>query len=84
MRIKQDAVPGMDIPVWWVPTVTTEQMRTKLNNPKFVYEIACAQLCGIGHSGMRAFVTVDDAATFQTWMDEQVKAAQESGDDVWQ
>ena len=84
MRIKQDAVPGMDIPVWWVPTVTTEQMRTQLNNPKFVYEIACAQLCGIGHSGMRAFVTVDDAATFQTWMDEQVKAAQESGDDVWQ
>jgi len=84
MRIKQDAVPGIDIPVWWVPTVTTAAMRTKVGKPDFVYEIACAQLCGLGHYRMRAFVTVDEQADFQKWMDEQVKTAQEAGDDVWQ
>lgn len=84
-RIKQDAVPGISIPVWWVPTVTTAQMRQKLNKPEFVYEIACAQLCGIGHSTMRGFVTIQEPAEFQTWMDEQVAAAAATGseDDVW-
>jgi cytochrome c oxidase subunit 2 len=83
MRIKQDAVPGMDIPVWWVPTVTTAEMRKRLNKPDFVYEIACAQLCGIGHSTMRAFVTVEEPAEFQKWVDEQ-EASLKSGDDIWQ
>jgi cytochrome c oxidase subunit 2 len=59
-------------------------MRTKVGKPDFVYEIACAQLCGLGHYRMRAFVTVDEQADFQKWMDEQVKTAQEAGDDVWQ
>jgi cytochrome c oxidase subunit 2 len=80
-RIKQDAVPGITIPVWWVPTLTTDQIRKRLNNPEFVYEIACAQLCGIGHSTMRGFVTVQQPADFQKWMDEQVAAAKSSGED---
>ncbi len=84
MRIKQDAVPGIDIPIWWVPTITTAAMRQQLGKPKFVYEIACAQLCGSGHATMRGFVTVEEPADFQKWMDEQVAAAQESGDDIWQ
>jgi cytochrome c oxidase subunit II len=84
-RIKQDAVPGIVIPVWWVPTVTTEGMRQRLGKPAFVYEIACAQLCGISHASMRGFVTIDEPAEFQKWMDEQVAAAATSGeDDVWQ
>src|SRR5437867_1749893 len=45
MRIKQDAVPGLDIPLWFIPTVTTEQMRQKVGKPDFEYEIACSQLC---------------------------------------
>jgi len=84
MRIKQDAVPGIDIPVWWVPTITTAAMRQQLGKPEFVYEIACAQLCGIGHYRMRAFVTVDEPADFQKWMDDQVAAAASEGDDAWQ
>jgi cytochrome c oxidase subunit 2 len=83
MRIKQDAVPGLDIPVWWVPTVTTAQMREKLHKPDFVYEIACAQLCGLGHYRMRAFITVEEQADFDKWYAEQVKAAQESGNDIF-
>ncbi|HYG64152.1 MAG TPA: hypothetical protein VEL74_16370 [Thermoanaerobaculia bacterium] len=71
-RIKQDAVPGLSIPVWWVPTVTTEEMRRRLGQPGFVYEIACAQLCGAGHYRMRGFVTVLEQDEFKTWLEGQV------------
>jgi cytochrome c oxidase subunit 2 len=67
-RVKQDAVPGLTIPIWFVPTVTTAEMRTRTANPEFQYEIACAQLCGLGHFRMRGFVTVQSAEEFQTWM----------------
>ena len=72
-RVKQDAIPGLTIPIWFVPTVTTEQMRTKTGNAEFQYEIACAQLCGLGHARMRGFVTVVSPEEFQKWMDEKVK-----------
>jgi cytochrome c oxidase subunit 2 len=83
MRIKQDAVPGIEIPLWWVPTITTAAMRQQLGKPEFVYEIACAQLCGLGHATMRGFVTVEEPAEFQKWMDEQVAAAASTEDDIW-
>src|SRR5688572_24674045 len=69
-RVKQDAVPGLTIPIWFVPTVTTADMRTRKGDPGFQYEIACAQLCGLGHARMRGFVTVQSAEEFQKWMDE--------------
>ena len=75
LRVKQDAIPGLTIPIWFVPTVTTAEMRTRMGNAEFQYEIACAQLCGLGHSAMRGFVTVQSTEEFQKWMDEQVAAA---------
>ena len=45
-------------------------MRTRTGKPEFQYEIACAQLCGLGHARMRGFVTVQTADEFQKWMDE--------------
>jgi cytochrome c oxidase subunit II len=74
-RVKQDAIPGLTIPIWFVPNVTTAEMRTRTGNAEFQYEIACAQLCGLGHARMRGFVTVQTAEEFQKWMDEQVQAA---------
>jgi cytochrome c oxidase subunit II len=72
-RVKQDAVPGLTIPIWFVPNVTTADMRTRMGNAEFQYEIACAQLCGLGHAKMRGFVTVVTADEFQKWLDEKVK-----------
>jgi cytochrome c oxidase subunit II len=72
-RVKQDAIPGLTIPLWFIPNVTTEQMRAKLGKPEFQYEIACAQLCGLGHARMRGFVTVQTAEEFQKWLDEKIK-----------
>ena len=67
-RVKQDAVPGLTIPIWFVPNVTTAEMRARTGNPEFQYEIACAQLCGLGHYRMRAFVTVLSTDEFQKWL----------------
>ena len=72
-RVKQDAVPGLTIPIWFIPNVTTAEMRTRTGNTEFQYQIACAQLCGLGHAKMRGFVTVQTAEEFQKWMDEKVK-----------
>jgi cytochrome c oxidase subunit 2 len=76
-RVKQDAVPGLTIPIWFVANVTTAEMRTRLGKPEFQYEIACAQLCGLGHARMRGFVTVQTADEFQKWLDEKIKESSE-------
>ena len=80
-RVKQDAIPGLTIPIWFVPDVTTAEMRTRTGNPEFQYEIACAQLCGLGHYRMRGFVTVLPGEEFQKWMDEKVKEQSEASAD---
>jgi cytochrome c oxidase subunit 2 len=64
MRVKQDAIPGMSIPVWFVPTRPGE------------YEITCSQLCGLGHFRMRGFVTIQSDVDFKKWMADQEKELQ--------
>jgi cytochrome c oxidase subunit 2 len=61
MRVKQDAIPGMDIPVWFIPNRIGD------------YEVACSQLCGLGHYRMRGFVLVRSDAEFKTWLAEEAK-----------
>lgn len=58
-RIKQDAVPGMEIPVWFDATETGE------------FELACAELCGLGHYRMRASVTVHTQEEYQRWLEAE-------------
>jgi cytochrome c oxidase subunit II len=61
-RVKQDAVPGMGIEVWFTPTKAGQ------------FEIACAELCGLGHYRMRAFLTVDPSQdVFNKWLEETAK-----------
>jgi cytochrome c oxidase subunit II len=61
-RMKQDAVPGMNIEVWFTPTKAG------------AYEIACAELCGLGHYRMKAFLTVDESQdAFNKWLEEAAK-----------
>ena len=82
-RVKQDAVPGLTIPIWFVPNVTTAEMRARTANPEFQYEIACAQLCGLGHARMRGFVTVLSADEFQKWVEaEEAKLKEQAEADA--
>jgi cytochrome c oxidase subunit II len=83
-RVKQDAIPGLTIPVWFVPDVTTAEMRARTGDDAFQYEIACAQLCGLGHYRMRGFVTVLPQEEFQKWLDEEVAKVKDLGtSDIW-
>jgi len=59
MRVKQDAMPGMEIPVWWEPTATG------------TYPLGCAELCGGGHYSMSGTLTVHTEADYATWMQAQ-------------
>ena len=61
-RIKQDAVPGMKIPIWFEPNQTG------------TFELVCAQLCGAGHYRMRADVFVKTPEQFDAWVQEQEQA----------
>ena len=61
MRVKQDAIPGLDIPVWFIPTRVGE------------YEIACSQLCGLGHYRMRGFLNIKSDADYGAWLAEEAK-----------
>jgi len=60
MRSEQDAIPGMDVPIHFTPIKTND------NGDR--WEIACAQLCGLGHYRMRGQLFVHGAAEFDKWM----------------
>jgi len=74
MRVKQDVIPGMSIPTWFTPTKTGK------------FEIACAQLCGLGHYRMKGFLTVHTQEEYDQWIEEQSSAGgadEEEYDDFW-
>ena len=60
MRVKQDATPGMTARVWFTPIATGD------------WEIACSQLCGLGHYRMRGEYHVVDQAAWDKWQAEEV------------
>jgi cytochrome c oxidase subunit II len=62
MRVKQDAIPGMQVPVHFT-AVKTSGAET--------WEIACAQLCGLGHYRMKGQHQVHTKADFDKWMATQ-------------
>jgi cytochrome c oxidase subunit 2 len=62
MRVTQDAIPGMSIPVHFKPTKVGD------------YTITCAQLCGNLHSTMRGEFKVVEQAEFDKWFAEKAKA----------
>jgi cytochrome c oxidase subunit 2 len=65
LRIKQDVVPGMVIPLHFTP----QQVGT--------YEIVCAQLCGLGHNHMHSYLRVVTEQEFEQWLREQAQQAQQ-------
>jgi cytochrome c oxidase subunit 2 len=91
MRVKQDAIPGMSIPLHFKPVMTSEQMREAkiesgvLDPEKAAlhnYTIACAQLCGLGHYRMRGVMTIQSQEEFDAWYQEQLEFSA-TGEDEW-
>jgi cytochrome c oxidase subunit 2 len=130
MRVKQDAIPGMLIPIHFVPTKTSDQLREELATtvtlpstksidsdvamenykardgtilvkkgraisadtaaklvengvtqvrvgPRYPAEIACAQLCGLGHYRMKGYLSIDTEEQYEAWLKDQEDALQE-------
>jgi cytochrome c oxidase subunit 2 len=62
-RLKQDLVPGNPQRV----IITPDQIGT--------FPLVCTELCGLGHSTMRAVVVAESRADFDKWLAEQKAAA---------
>lgn len=66
MRVSQDAIPGLGIPLWFTPTKTGQ------------FEINCAQLCGNSHYRMRGFLNVVTPEEYQSWVTQKSQAGSET------
>lgn len=62
MRVNQDAIPGLMIPIHFTPTKTGR------------FQITCAQLCGNSHYAMRGFFTVLSPEEYEAWLASKPKA----------
>lgn len=82
-RVKQDAIPGMRIPVYFRPTMTTAEFRNLVDDQDRDFEIACAQLCGLSHYTMRGRVVVQTEEEFAAWYEEELERKREYEDDDW-
>lgn len=61
LRFKQDTVPGLVVRLRF----TAEKVGQ--------YEVACAELCGLGHHRMRSTLTVLPPEEFERWLQEQAQ-----------
>jgi cytochrome c oxidase subunit 2 len=66
-RLKQDAVPGMAIPMWFNATKNG------------TYDLICAELCGWGHYKMAGRVEVVSRDEYDAWMAEQQAIVMSNG-----
>jgi cytochrome c oxidase subunit II len=66
-RLKSDAVPGLTTKV----RVTPDRVGD--------WEVVCTELCGLGHSAMRAFVRVVPTARYEAWIAKRGQQAEAGG-----
>ena len=59
LRMKQDIVPGMEIPLHF----QADQIG--------IYEVPCSELCGLGHFQMRTTMQVMSESDFEQWKQQQ-------------
>jgi cytochrome c oxidase subunit 2 len=75
LRIKQDAVPGMVIPVWF----KAERVSNVTGATSAAYDLVCAELCGWGHYKMKGQLVVetrDEYERFLADLEKQQEATQ--------
>jgi cytochrome c oxidase subunit 2 len=63
LRVTQDAIPGLRIPIHFIATKTN------------TFQITCAQLCGNGHYSMKGTIRVTSTNDFATWLKSKANAA---------
>jgi cytochrome c oxidase subunit 2 len=78
LRIKQDALPGKTIPVWYEATEANRRWDKDkeqwVDDPDNEWELACAELCGWGHYKMRGRLYVyENEPEFKRWLKQAAK-----------
>lgn len=72
-RVQMNAVPGMTNYFQFTPTMTTEEMREKMDDPNYDYVMLCAKICGSGHYNMQKKVVVVTDDEYKDWLSKQSK-----------
>lgn len=70
-RVQQNAVPGLPTFFKFTPTITTEEMRRKTDNPAFEYTLYCNKICGASHYNMQKVVRVVTEGEYNQWLTKQ-------------
>jgi cytochrome c oxidase subunit II len=82
LRLKQDALPGKTIPMWFKATDFNTRFDEKtgkcvLTDKNKEWEIACAELCGGGHYRMRGLLCVHETKEdYRKWLEHTFKMQQ--------
>ena len=72
-RAQMNAVPGMTTRTKFKPILTTQEMRKKMNDPKFNFVLLCNKICGGAHYKMKMIIVVKDKKSFDVWMKQKSK-----------
>lgn len=81
LRLKQDALPGKTIPVWFNATDSNTRFdentgQCELTDKNKEWEITCAELCGGGHYRMRGMLYVHETRDdYLNWLKHAQKEA---------
>lgn len=75
-----DVIHSFWVPEWGikkdnVPGITTQAIVTP--NKEGTYQLICTELCGFGHTTMRAVVVVESQAEYDRWVAKQEEPPQE-------
>jgi len=70
-RAQMNAVPGMTTYFKFTPTITTDSMRTIVDDPEFHYVLLCNKVCGSAHYNMQMNIVVDTEEDYQKWLVNQ-------------
>ena len=71
-RVQLNSVPGMTSYFEFTPTITTDEMKVKTNDPNFKYLLFCAKICGANHYNMQKLVRIVSQAEYDEWVKKQV------------
>jgi cytochrome c oxidase subunit II len=66
-RAQMNTVPGMTTRFKFTPTITTKQMRKKMNDSQFNYILMCNKICGSAHYKMKLMVVVLSPGEYDKW-----------------
>jgi cytochrome c oxidase subunit 2 len=70
-RVQLNTVPGMTSYFEFTPTITSEEMKVKTNDPNFKYILLCAKICGTNHYNMQKTVRVVSQEEYDAWVVKQ-------------